>query len=124
MKSWDELGRFLVTDPQDVGSDEAIRLMHVYADLVLHGSDRVGSRYPGIAAHFRAGGPAPKTSRESYSRQKGEPLGERSLRRRTTLPEGADERRSERRPTMAPRVRAVSAKPPFFALSAAFAIVP
>lgn len=52
MKSWDELGRFLVTDPQDVGSDEAIRLMHVYADLVLHGSDRVGSRYPGIAATF------------------------------------------------------------------------
>lgn len=58
MSGWDELDRFLMTDPRDVGCDEAIRLMHVYADLVLdYGNDRAATRYPGIAAHFRACGP-------------------------------------------------------------------
>lgn len=58
MNSWDELDRFLLTDPTDVGCDEAIRLMHVYADVVLeHGIGQAASRFPGIAAHFRACGP-------------------------------------------------------------------
>jgi hypothetical protein len=58
MTGWDELDRFLRTDPTDVGCDEAIRLMHVYVDVVFaHGSDRAAARYPGIAAHFHACGP-------------------------------------------------------------------
>lgn len=58
MSSWDELDRFLSTDPRDVGCDEAIRLMHVYVEHVLElGSDQAAARYPGIAAHFRGCGP-------------------------------------------------------------------
>ena len=58
MHGWDDLDRFVRTDPLDVGCDEAIRLMHVYADIVIdYGSDRAAQRYPGIAAHFRACGP-------------------------------------------------------------------
>ena len=58
MSGWDELDRFLLTDPRDVGCDEAIRLLHVYADVVLdRGRDHAAARYPGIAAHFLACGP-------------------------------------------------------------------
>lgn len=58
MNGWDDLDRFLLTNPADVGCDEAIRLMHVYADHVLdHGIDQAAARYPGIAAHFLACGP-------------------------------------------------------------------
>jgi hypothetical protein len=55
---WDELGRFLHTDPRDVGCDEALRLLHVYVDLMLDdGGEDVARRYPGIAAHLLACGP-------------------------------------------------------------------
>lgn len=52
-----ELDRFLRTDPADVGCEEALRLLHVYADLVS--ADRRGAerRYPGIVAHLAACGP-------------------------------------------------------------------
>jgi hypothetical protein len=59
MSGWAELEQFLTTDPRDVGCDEALRLLHVYVDLVL--DDRSGAeaarRYPGVAAHLRACGP-------------------------------------------------------------------
>jgi hypothetical protein len=55
---WDELDRFLQTDPRDVGCDEALRLLHVYVDLTLDGgADGAARRHPGIAAHLRACGP-------------------------------------------------------------------
>jgi hypothetical protein len=55
---WDELDRFLQTDPRDVGCDEALRLLHVYVDLILGDSaEEAARRYPGIAAHLRACGP-------------------------------------------------------------------
>ena len=58
MSGWDELDRFLLTDPRDVGCDEAIRLLHVYADVVVdYGRDHAAARYPGFAAHFLACGP-------------------------------------------------------------------
>ncbi|MFK0158008.1 hypothetical protein ACIQVL_40450 [Streptomyces sp. NPDC090499] len=50
------LERFLTTDPADVGCAEALRLLHVYADLKAAGGDP-GRRWPGVAAHLRACGP-------------------------------------------------------------------
>jgi len=52
----DALVRFLATDPVDVGCDEALRLLHVYVDLLQAGEDPE-IRMPGLAAHFRACGP-------------------------------------------------------------------
>jgi hypothetical protein len=51
--SW---ARFLLTDPRDVGCDEAWRLIHVYAEQVAVGSDPERD-FPGIAAHLAACGP-------------------------------------------------------------------
>jgi hypothetical protein len=59
MTGWDELDRFLRTDPRDVGCDQAVRLLHVYVELVL--DDESGAeaarRYPGVAAHLLSCGP-------------------------------------------------------------------
>ncbi|WP_411283519.1 hypothetical protein [Lapillicoccus sp.] len=58
MSGWSELDWFLRTDPRDVGCDEALRLLHVYVDLVVpDASGEAASRYPGIAAHLAACGP-------------------------------------------------------------------
>ncbi len=58
MTGWDELDRFLRTDPRDVGCDEALRLLHVYVDLIVDaGGDEAARRFPGIAAHLIACGP-------------------------------------------------------------------
>lgn len=57
MTGWAELDRFLHTDPLDVGCDEAVRLLHVYADLAFVDPSLAARRYPGIAAHLRACGP-------------------------------------------------------------------
>jgi hypothetical protein len=50
------LDRFLRTDPRDVGCDEAMAVLHIYADLASSGADPAG-RYPGVAAHLAACGP-------------------------------------------------------------------
>lgn len=58
MTGWEELDRFLRTDPSDVGCDEALRLLHVYAELVLdHGRQGGARRYAGVAAHLLACAP-------------------------------------------------------------------
>ncbi|MEU7916454.1 hypothetical protein [Microbispora bryophytorum] len=57
MNGWDELDRFLRTDPRDVGCDKAMELLHVYVELVTRHSDAARERYPGIAVHLRACGP-------------------------------------------------------------------
>jgi hypothetical protein len=44
--------RFLATDPADVGCEETIELLDVYADLVLAGEDPE-ARLPGLTAHLR-----------------------------------------------------------------------
>jgi hypothetical protein len=54
--SWRALGRFLRTDPADVGCEQAMEMLHVYADLVAANRD-AADRYPGIAAHLAACGP-------------------------------------------------------------------
>jgi len=56
MGDLDRLERFLRTDPRDVGCDEALAVLHIYADLAAAGEDAAG-RYPGVAAHLQACGP-------------------------------------------------------------------
>ncbi len=52
----DRLDRFLRTDPRDAGCEEAMAVLHIYADLVARGQDAAG-RYRGIAVHLAACGP-------------------------------------------------------------------
>jgi hypothetical protein len=56
MSEFHALERFLSTDPRDVGCDEAMAVLHVYADLVASGED-AAARYPGVAVHLAACGP-------------------------------------------------------------------
>jgi hypothetical protein len=56
MTDWAALQNFLDTDPADVGCEQAMDILHVYADLVAAGTD-AASRYRGVAAHLAACGP-------------------------------------------------------------------
>ena len=56
MRGRPELDRFLETDPQDVGCEEAMEFLHVYVDLIADDAN-AGDQYPGITAHLRACGP-------------------------------------------------------------------
>jgi hypothetical protein len=56
MSDLKRLERFLRADPRDVGCDEAMAVLHVYADLVAADRNAAG-RYPGVAAHLAACGP-------------------------------------------------------------------
>jgi hypothetical protein len=56
MNGWQELDRFLRTDPRDVGCARAMEILHVYAELVAAGGP-AGTRYPGLSAHLSACGP-------------------------------------------------------------------
>jgi hypothetical protein len=56
MTRWPELERFLRTDPTDVGCDEAMAVLHIYADVMARGEDPE-VQYPGVSAHLRACGP-------------------------------------------------------------------
>lgn len=51
-----ELDRFLRTDPRDVGCDEAMQVLHAYADLVARDA-AAAARYPGVREHLHACGP-------------------------------------------------------------------
>ncbi len=59
MTGWDELYRFLQTNPRDVGCDQALRILHVYVELVLDDASgaEAARRYPGVAAHLLSCGP-------------------------------------------------------------------
>ena len=56
MNGLSALDRFLRTDPRDVGCEQAMEMLHVYAELVAAGAS-AEQRYPGIAAHLRSCGP-------------------------------------------------------------------
>jgi RNA polymerase sigma-70 factor (ECF subfamily) len=56
VSDWSELDAFLETDPADVGCDEAMRILHVYAELVASDED-AAARYPGVASHLHQCGP-------------------------------------------------------------------
>ncbi|TCC26859.1 hypothetical protein [Kribbella speibonae] len=54
MTGWrEEFERFLATDPNDVGCDQAMAVLHLYAELLAAGVD-AAERYPGVAAHLAA----------------------------------------------------------------------
>ena len=54
MTGWREgFERFLATDPNDVGCDEAMAALHLYAELLAAGVD-AAEHYPGLAAHLAA----------------------------------------------------------------------
>ena len=59
MTGWAELERFLRTDPQDVGCEQALHVLHIYVELVLDDASgaEAARRYPGLAAHLLACGP-------------------------------------------------------------------
>ena len=56
MTGWSGFERFLRTDPEDVGCDEAMAVLHIYAEIVANGEDP-DVLYPGVTAHLRAYGP-------------------------------------------------------------------
>ena len=56
MSGWSALERFLRTDPRDVGCEQAMEMLHVYAELVASG-EPAEQRYPGVVAHLHACGP-------------------------------------------------------------------
>jgi hypothetical protein len=56
MSGWEQLRRFLATDPRDVGCEEALAALHLYVELVLAGGDPE-RELPGIAAHLHSCGP-------------------------------------------------------------------
>ncbi len=59
MTGWDELDRFLRTDPRDVGCDQALDILQVYVELVLddESGTEAARRLPGVAAHLLSYGP-------------------------------------------------------------------
>jgi hypothetical protein len=58
MSGWQELDRFLRTDPQDVGCDQAMEVLDIYVEAVINvGTAEAERRYPGVAAHLHACGP-------------------------------------------------------------------
>ncbi|GIM93010.1 zf-HC2 domain-containing protein [Paractinoplanes toevensis] len=52
-----DLDTFLRTDPRDVGCEEVIEMLHVYADLHAADPEDARARYPGIDVHLRSCGP-------------------------------------------------------------------
>ena len=68
MTGWDELDRFLQTDPRDVGCEQALRVLHLYVEAVLDdesGTD-VARRYPALSRTCSAAGPAPRTTKACF----------------------------------------------------------
>ena len=66
MTGWDELDRFLRTDPRDVGCDQALHILHVYVELIL--DDASGTRrpvaIPGSPRTCSAAARAPRTTKD------------------------------------------------------------
>ena len=56
MKRKTALDGFLLTDPRDVGCEQAMEFLHIYVELVAADA-AAEDRYPGIAAHLEACGP-------------------------------------------------------------------
>lgn len=57
MTGFAALDRFLETDPADTGCDEAMQLLHVYAELHARDPEAAALAHPGVAAHLRQCGP-------------------------------------------------------------------
>lgn len=59
MNEHSALERFLRTDPRDIGCEQALAVLHIYADLVLDepSGHQATHRYPGLEVHLLACGP-------------------------------------------------------------------
>jgi hypothetical protein len=58
MSGWRALEAFLRTDPRDVGCEQAMEVLDIYAEVVnADGAAAAERRYPGVAAHLRSCGP-------------------------------------------------------------------
>ncbi|MDM7853819.1 hypothetical protein [Cellulomonas alba] len=57
MSGWTRLDAFLRTDPRDVGCDETLRVLEIYAELTAADPAEARSRFPGVAAHVASCGP-------------------------------------------------------------------
>lgn len=59
MSAWAELERFLDTDPRDAGCEQALRMLHLYVELVCADASHAEARrrLPEVAAHLAACGP-------------------------------------------------------------------
>jgi hypothetical protein len=57
VNGWTPLDDFLRTDPRDAGCEQAMALLHVYAELAADDPAAAARRQPGLAAHLRACGP-------------------------------------------------------------------
>lgn len=63
MTGWQALDRFLRTDPRDVGCEQALAVLDIYAELILQAelsgdtADAAQRRFPGVAAHLLDCGP-------------------------------------------------------------------
>ena len=84
MNGWPALGRFLRTDPRDVGCAQAMEMLHAYAELVAAGEPAEERyRHRGAPARVRAvrrgfcrdAGRAPRRARLTSSPHDSEPRG-------------------------------------------------
>ena len=58
MSDWPGLDRFLAADPRDVGCEQALEILDVYAEIVLEDAPGLAARrFPGVAVHLAACGP-------------------------------------------------------------------
>lgn len=59
---WEGFERFLATDPPDVGSDEAMAVLHVNVELLAARVD-AAEHYPGLTSHLAACGSCAEDAR-------------------------------------------------------------
>jgi len=57
MSDWTRVEHFLHTDPADVGCDEAMAVLEVYAELTHSDPQAARVRFPGVAVHLSQCGP-------------------------------------------------------------------
>lgn len=57
MSDWSLVEHFLHTDPADVGCDEAMAVLEVYAELTHADPAAARTRFPGVAVHLSQCGP-------------------------------------------------------------------
>ena len=62
MTDWTALERFLDTDPADVGCEQAMDILHVYADLLAAGADAAQQTTPAWRPTWPPAAPAARTS--------------------------------------------------------------
>ncbi|AGL18045.1 hypothetical protein [Actinoplanes sp. N902-109] len=51
------LYEFLQVDPRDPGCDEAMAVLHVYAERIIADPAAAGRLFPGVTAHLQSCGP-------------------------------------------------------------------